>query len=178
MLNARRNARDDAARQKEAMSKKFEMLQNKGTLNVSSNSFLHSFSKKLWLSSASLKKNSTSWQRAHRSMKAGEITKPKRRCSHKVLISKKNATRRSSSFLSLNQQTLLIHRESSKRWSRTWIISQVRRQPNSQRAVSCHIGPLSSKLLPRLWLRLTKPSGRLLWLLAMVAKCPNLRRSS
>lgn len=35
LLNARRQARDDATRQKEAMSKKFEYLQTKGTLNVS-----------------------------------------------------------------------------------------------------------------------------------------------
>jgi len=35
LLNARRQARDDATRQKEAMSKKFELLQNKGQFDVS-----------------------------------------------------------------------------------------------------------------------------------------------
>jgi len=40
LLQARREARDEATRQKEAMQKKFELLQRKGEFNVSSVLFL------------------------------------------------------------------------------------------------------------------------------------------
>ena len=161
------------------MSKKFEMLQNKGTLNVSLRFFLHSFSKKLWLSLALLKKNSTNLWKTHLSPKVEETShKLRRLCNHRSLVRKINDIPPYSSLPNLDQPILSTRQGPSKRWTKTSAICLVTLRPNSHRAVSCRIELLNFKSLLRSWLQPTRQSERPWWLLVTVAvRWQNRKRS-